>query len=196
MFRSTFRRTMATALLVTAASLGVQAAVAAPAFGAVGDQVIRDQSNGFANILVPDRSAPGSQIRSVPHIGGADDTPQSQVWQQPRARNGGGTFNLVHAPSIGGGGRQLCLDVQGDSTEPGAPLVLRACDGTDSQAWRVLSTATFTQLENRGSGLKAELAGGRLVQNNFPNRNDADVRERNRLQAFSIVPTSFGFGGA
>ncbi|MBC8093481.1 MAG: RICIN domain-containing protein [Pseudonocardia sp.] len=192
MSRSTLRRSPATALLVMAASL----AHATPASADVRDQVIRDQSNGFTNILVPDRAAPGSPIRSVPRIGKTTATPPSQLWRRESARNGRGTINLVHVPSIDDGDRQLCLDVQGDSTQAGAALVLRPCDGTDSQAWRNLSTSPFTQLENRGSRLKAELVGGRLVQNGFPNRNDADVRDRNRLQGFSIVPATFGIGGA
>lgn len=193
---STVRRMLAATLLVMSASLGVQAAVATPALADVKDVVFRDNSNGSTNILVPDRAAPGSAISSVPRIGKADDTPQSQVWQRGSARNGRGTFNLVFAPTIGDGQRQLCLDVQGDSTQAGAPIVLRPCDGTDSQAWKKLSTAAFAQFENFGSGLKAELVGGRLAQFEFPNRNDADVRERTQLQQFSIVPKSFGIGGA
>jgi hypothetical protein len=201
MSRSTLRRTVITAVLVAAAGLGAEPATADPAVPDqrrdVREQVIRDQSDGLTNIVVPDRAAPGARVRSVPRIGQADATPPEQTWLREIARNGRGTFNLVHTPSAGDGGRKLCLDVQGDSLEVGAPLVLRPCDGTDSQAWSVpAGFATFTQLINRDSGLNAELVGGRLVQAAFPERDDPDARERNRLQGFSIVPRTFGFGGA
>jgi hypothetical protein len=74
--------------------------------------------------------------------------------------------------------------------------VLSPCDGSARQSWKPLSTAAFTQLQNKQSGLKAELVGGRLVQNEFPKRTDADFRERTKLQQFSIVPKTFGVGGA
>jgi hypothetical protein len=166
--------------------------MATSAFADVRDQVVRDQSNGFTNILVPDRSAPGSPIRSVPRIGQTDATPQSQVWQ--RQNTGAGNFALVHAPSLGS--QPLCLDIQGDPATAGAALVLSPCDGSARQSWKPLSTAAFTQLQNKQSDLKAELVGGRLVQNEFPKRTDADFRERTKLQQFSIVPKTFGVGGA
>jgi hypothetical protein len=192
MLSSTMRRRIAAATILLAAGLGGQAALATSAFADVRDQVVRDQSNGFTNILVPDRSAPGSPIRSVPRIGQTDATPQSQVWQ--RQSTGAGNFALVHAPSLGS--QPLCLDVQGDPATAGAALVLSPCDGSARQSWKPLSTAAFTQLQNKQSGLKAELVGGRLVQNEFPKRTDADFRERTKLQQFSIVPKTFGVGGA
>lgn len=135
MSRSTLRRSLATALLVMAASL----ALATPASADVRDQVIRDQSNGFTNILVPDRAAPGSPIRSVPRIGKTTATPPSQLWRRESARNGRGTFNLVHVRSIDDGDRQLCLDVQGDSTQAGAAL-----DGVDPALVGTLDRADGT----------------------------------------------------
>jgi hypothetical protein len=192
MLSSTMRRRIAAATILLAAGLGAQVVSATPAFAAGNDQVVRDQSNGFSNILVPDRSAPGSPIRSVPRIGQADATPQSQVWQ--RQNTGAGNFALVHVPSLGS--QPLCVDIQGDPATAGAALVLSPCNGSDRQSWKQLSTAAFTQLQNKQSGLKAELVGGRLVQNEFPKRTDADFRERTKLQQFSIVPKTFGIGGA
>jgi hypothetical protein len=192
MSSSTLRR-LAAALLITTASLGVQAAATTPAFAAdVKDRVITDRSG---NVLAPDRSASGAVIRSVPRIGAANATPDSQVWQAPAARQRG-TFNLVFVPSLRDGGVQLCLDVRGDSTEPGAPLVLRPCDGTDSQAWKNQINTNPTGIVNSASGLLWELVDGRLVQNGPPARSDADFRQRARLQQFSISPKSFGIGGA
>jgi hypothetical protein len=191
MLSSTMRRRIAAATILLAAGLGGQAALATSAFADVRDQVVRDQSNA-ATILVPERSEPGSSIRSVPRIGQADATPPSQVWQ--RQSTGAGHFALVHAPSLGS--QPLCLDIQGDPATAGAALVLSPCDGSDRQSWKPLSNAIFTQLQNKQSGLKAELVGGRLVQNEFPKRGDADFRERTKLQQFSVVPKTFGVGGA
>jgi hypothetical protein len=77
MLSSTMRRRLAAATILLAAGLGGQAAMATSAFADVRDQVVRDQSNGFTNILVPDRSAPGSPIRSVQRIGVIDGPPRS-----------------------------------------------------------------------------------------------------------------------
>jgi hypothetical protein len=192
MLSSTMRRRIAAATILLAAGLGAQSVLAPVAFADVRDQVVRDQSNGFSNILVPDRSEAGSPIRSVPRTGQADATPQSQVWQ--RQNTGAGNFALVHAPSLGA--QPLCVDIQGDPATAGAALVLSPCDGSDRQSWKPLSTSIFTQLQNKESGLKAELVGGRLVQNDFPKRGDADFRERTKLQQFSVVPKTFGVGGA
>ena len=74
--------------------------------------------------------------------------------------------------------------------------MLHPCDGTDSQAWRQLVAVAPSQLENQGSKLKMELVGGRLVQAQFPGRDDADRRQRTTAQSFFVSPKSFGVGGA
>jgi hypothetical protein len=119
----------------------------------------------------------------MPRLGQADATPQSQVWQ--RQSTGAGDFALVHAPRLGT--QPLCLDVQGDPATAGAALVLSPCDGSDRQSWTPLSTAVFTQLQNKQSGLEAELVGGRLVQNELPKRGDLLPR---------ILPGREGHGAA
>lgn len=193
MSTSPLRRRLAAAVLIAAANLGVMAAVATPALAQPSsDRVISVFGNNKL-VLQPDRSAPGAAIRAVTRIGQAAATPDVQVWRQVPARQGG--FNLVHREGVGG--RQLCIDVQGDSTQSGAALVLRPCDGTDSQAWRNLQgSQVFTQLVNKGSELEMEVVSGQVVQADFPNRNDADARVRNNNRLFSIPPKSFGIGGA
>lgn len=191
---TTWTQRLLGAVMIVAATLGGQLALVGPASAAdVRDRVVRDQSNGFDNILVPDRSAAGAGVRSVPRVGQAGATPPEQTWRQLN-QNGG--FALAHVPSLGPGRQPLCLDSAGDPATVGARLVLAPCTGQDRQTWRQLSTAIFTQLENRQSKLKAELVGGRLVQNEFPRRGDVDFRERTRLQLFSVVPKEFGVGGA
>jgi hypothetical protein len=191
MTTSLVRRVLGAALVGAAAITGLTGA-ATPAFAAdVTDQVVRVFSDN--TVLQPDRSAPGAAIRAVARIGKADDTPDSQVWKRRPARQPG-FFTLVHAPSEGD--RPLCIDVDGDSTQAGAALVLRPCDGTDSQAWRQLVSVPPSHLENKQSGLKMEVVGGRLVQNEFAGRNDADRKQRNDRQLLFIQPKSFGVGGA
>jgi Ricin-type beta-trefoil lectin domain-like len=191
MTTSLIRRMLGAALVGAAALTGLTAA-ATPAFAAdVNDRVVRVSADN--TVLQPDRSASGAAIRAVARIGKADDTPDSQVWKRLRARQPG-FFTLVHAPSEDS--RPLCIDVEGDSTQAGAALVLRPCDGTDSQAWRQLVSVPPSHLENKQSGLKMEVVGGRLVQNDFPGSDDADRTQRNARQLLFIQPKTFGVGGA
>jgi hypothetical protein len=169
MTTSLIRRVLGAALAGAAALTGLTGA-ATPAFAAeVPDTMVRVFADN--TVLQPDQSASGAAIRAVARIGKADDTPDSQVWKRRPARQPG-FFTLVHAPSEKD--RPLCIDVEGDSTQAGAALVLRPCDGTESQAWRQLVSVPPSQLENKQSGLKMELVGGALVQNEFPGRDDAD----------------------
>lgn len=159
------------------------------------DRVVRAFAGNL--VLEPERSASGAGIRAVARVGAADATPDRQVWRSERARQGRGAINLVHAPSVRGqGARPLCLDVDGDSRAAGARLVLRPCDGTESQAWRQLSTVPPSSFQNLESGLVMEVAGGRLIQAGFPARDDADRRARTNAQLFFNEPKSFGVGGA
>lgn len=147
-------------------------------------------------VMEPDRSAPGAGIRAVPRVGVANATPDRQVWKSERARQGRGAINLVHAPSTRGENpRPLCLDVDGDSRAVGARLVLRPCDGTESQAWRQLTAVPPSHFQNLESGLKMEVAGGRLVQAEFAPRDAADARARTNAQLFFLPPKTVGVGG-
>lgn len=189
----TMRRLSAAAALV-AASLALTAAPAnAQPVADPSDRVITVAGQARL-VLEPQSSTAGAAVNAVPRIGRANETPDKQVWKVKRARQGG-TVNLVHAPSEDAG-RELCIDVLGDSLDVGANLVLRPCDGTDSQAWRQLSRATFNQFENQESKLKMEVTRGGLVQADFPARDDADRRVRTSNQQFNLGPKSFGIGGA
>ena len=195
MSRSALRRGLAVTVLSSSAVLGLLTATSTAHAADVRDRVFVSQSGGVKTVLVPDRSAAGAPVRQVTRIGAADASPAEQTWRQESARQGRGAFTLVHTPSATGA-RRLCLDVQGDSTQAGAPLVLRPCDGSDSQAWKFLTNSVFTQMENQDSKLKVELVGGRLVQADFPQRDDADFRQRTTAQFVSVAPKSFGVGGA
>lgn len=212
MSRYAVRRGLALAALSSSAVLGLLAPAVAqaspatpsatpsaaqtPAAGSdVRDRVLRSQPGGIATVITPDRSASGAPVRQVPRIGKAAATPIEQTWRTESSRAARGAVSLVHTPSLNTG-RRLCLDVQGDSTAEGAPLVLRPCDGTDSQAWRQLTAVPPTKLENVGSALKMEIVGARVVQAQFPARDDADAQQRNTAQSFFISPKSFGVGGA
>jgi hypothetical protein len=110
----------------------------------------------------------------------------------------------VHTPSVKGGGVQLCVDVEGDSRDAGARLVLRACDGTDSQLWRLPTTVPPSAVENVQSGLRMTRVDGGVVQDDVllrdpkvpQNEIPREVRECGRNQLFFISPKLFGVGGA
>ncbi|MET7422037.1 RICIN domain-containing protein [Dactylosporangium sp. NPDC005555] len=82
----------------------------------------------------------------------------NQKWTMDQVANlGGGRLAFTYTSSSGG-----CLDVNADSLQSGAALVVKPCDGTLSQRWiRDFSVnATFLKLENRNSGLIATADGG------------------------------------
>jgi ricin-type beta-trefoil lectin protein len=197
-FRAHARRRLTVTLLGTAvlASIAGLATPAAAATAPAQPRPLPDSPNRVVRIddelLQPQGSTAGSPLRFATRIGQANDTPDNQTWTQRRGRLGG-TFRLVHTPSVQQGGVQLCVDVEGDSTEAGARLVLRPCDGTDSQLWRGLGSSRPQVLQNVESELNMERVRGGVVQNQFPPRED---RERARNQLIFVSPKSFGVGGA
>ena len=193
---SALRRGLLAAVLSGTAALGLLTTAATPAYADTRDRVFESQSGGIKTVLTPDRSAAGAPVRQVTRIGVADATPPDQTWRQERAQQGRGAFTLVHTPTADAAGtRRLCLDVKGDSTEAGAPLVLRPCDGTPSQAWKLLSNDVFTFMENQDSKLKVELVKGRLVQADFPPPGAPDFNQRRTAQSVGVLPKTFGIGG-
>jgi hypothetical protein len=194
---SALRRGLLAALLSGSAALGLLTTAATPAYADTRDRVFLSQSGGIKTVLAPDRSAAGAPVRQVARIGVADATPPAQTWRSEQARQGGGAFTLVHTPTADAAGtRRLCLDVKGDSTTAaGAPLVLRPCDGTPSQAWKSLTNDVFTFMENQDSKLKVELVNGRLVQADFPPRDAPDANQRRTAQSVGVLPKTFGIGG-
>jgi len=188
------RRCLTVTLLGTAV-LAVSAGLATPA--SAQPRPLPDNPNRVVSIddelLEPRASTAGAPLRFATRIGRANDTPDSQTWAQRRGRLGG-TFALVHTPSIAAAGVQLCADVEGDSREAGARLVLRPCDGTDSQLWRPLGGGSGPRfLQNVQSELNMERVPGGVVQNDFAPREEP---ERSNNQLFSVSPKSFGIGGA
>jgi hypothetical protein len=198
-------RRLLTATLLGTAALSCLTGLATPAHAQPGqlrdvpDRVVRIESD----LLEPRASTVGSPLRFAPRIGRANDTPDSQTWTLRPGRRGG-TISLVHTPSVKGGGVQLCVDVEGDSREAGARLVLRPCDGTDSQLWRRPTTVPPSAVENVQSGLRMTRVDGEAVQEDVllrdpevpQNEIPREVRERGRNQLFFISPKSFGVGGA
>jgi hypothetical protein len=165
------------------------------------------------NLVVPTGAANGAQIVSVPRIGQADATPDSQVWTFDHAKrfdaNGKvvrGALSFIFQPTFNKPGvRPLCIDVANDSTQVGAPFVLRPCDGTPSQTFVTLGDLQFPLLQNVLSGLKVEvLTNGNVTQQDFPPRPAANaspaerqaLRARSQAQTFLLSPKSFGIGGA
>jgi ribosomal protein S6E (S10) len=184
------RRHLVTAALLGATVVGAVIGTAAPAHAAgPADRVV-----GLSNeskVLVPDRIADGSRINFVERIGRGNDTPAEQTWQVKPAPRGGGV-NIVSEPSTRSG-RPVCIDLPSDTKQAGVALVLRTCDGSESQTWRALGTqAAGNHMENKFSKLKMEISGGTVRQNEFPDRN-APQQEK-RLQLIDINPKSFGVG--
>jgi hypothetical protein len=187
---------LGTAVLASLASLATPAAAQPGQLRDTPDRIVRIDDE----LLEPLASTAGSPLRFAPRIGRANDTPDGQTWTQRPGRVGG-TFSLVHTPSVKGGGVQLCVDVDGDSREAGARLALRPCDGSDSQLWRLPTSVPPSALQNVQSGLNMERVSGGVVQNAFPRRDPSaprnqDDRARARNQLFFVSPKSFGVGGA
>ncbi|WP_405059096.1 RICIN domain-containing protein [Kribbella sp. NBC_01505] len=86
--------------------------------------------------------------------------PANQRWQVFKAPTG--VYICSH--SVGSGFSIGCLDVLQRSTQPQAPIVVRAFDGSSSQQWTLQQTSTttpgpwrlFTVLKNVHSGLVME----------------------------------------
>jgi hypothetical protein len=198
-------RRLLTATLLGTAALSCLTGLATPAQAQPGqlrdvpDRVVRIEGD----LLEPRASAVGSPLRFAPRIGRANDTPDSQTWTERPGRRRGAVA-LVHTPSIAGGGVQLCADVEGDSREAGARLVLRPCDGTDSQLWLRPTTVPPSAVVNVQSGLRMTRVNGAATQEDVVRRDPSvpqneiprEVRERGRNQLFFISPKSFGVGGA
>lgn len=192
----------------TAVAAGLAMAFAAPAAAAPGDvkplkdRVVRPFNNA-KNLLVPDGANNNARIRSKPRTGQANETPESQVWTE--VTPAGGQVVLVFQPTTNGG-RQLCMDVEGDSKNAGAAVILRPCDGTPSQTWKRIGGGGGPEfLQNLNSGLNMEvLANGQVAQQPFVGRVPANaslaerqaLQARNNAQQFFLNPKAFGVGGA
>jgi hypothetical protein len=216
--RTTTARRLTAALGGAALATGLLAGFAGAASAAPGDlppskdRVIRPQ---FASgeLLVPTSGSPGARIVTRPRIGKAQNTPESQVWTFDNSKkfddNGKvirGARSYIFQPTFDKPGvRPLCVDVVGNSTEAGAGLELRPCDGTPSQVFRQVGDVQAPFLQNVLSGLNLERqADGTVVQQPFvprpaPNASLAErtaLRERGGAQIWQPDPKTFGFGGA
>jgi hypothetical protein len=215
---NTIRRAGAVAGAAAATLLGLLTIAAGTASAAPGDvpplkdRVVRSFATN--NLLVPQNGNVNAPILDTPRIGKANATPESQTWIEvtpSRAeRNAltkqGFTFGsavaLQFQPSANN--RPLCIDVQNDSLNPGAALVLRPCDGTPTQLWERLGNNATEVLRNVRTRLNIEVQNGRAVQQPFVGRipSGISVQERqallarNNAQLFFLSPKSFGVGGA
>jgi len=215
---NTIRRVTATAGAAIAALLGLLTIASGTAFAAPGDaRLLKDRVvRSFAtnNLLVPQNGNVNAPILDTPRIGKANATPESQTWievtpgkaeRDALAKQGftfGSAVALRFQPSADN--RPLCIDVQNDSLNPGAALVLRPCDGTPTQLWERLGANANPFLRNVRTRLNIEVQNGRAVQQPFVGRIPSGIslqerqalQQRNNSQQFFLSPKSFGVGGA
>ncbi|MGN9914241.1 RICIN domain-containing protein [Phytohabitans sp. LJ34] len=188
------KRTPATVVLLLATWSGL-ALGSAPAYADVdvANRVVTSFADG--TVLQPRANANGAELVFVPRIGKDNATPDTQTFTQRRDPTRTG-FSLVFTPSLPG--RDLCVDVTGDSQQPRAQLILRFCDGSLSQTWFPVGGTTGPQFyRNSNSGLQFGQLNGKAVQNAFPDRAAlprAEFRAQTNALLSAISPRSFGQG--
>ncbi|SBT38809.1 RICIN domain-containing protein [Micromonospora auratinigra] len=182
---------------IIAVLMGVVAAVApasAPASAAADQFVaVTDATVTSDTLLEPVAARIGATLRFVPPQGRSGrvlTSKATQQWNVPQVKVDGvfvrDTFNLINR--VESDGRRLCLDVEGDSKQAGARLVLRPCDGTSSQMWtRPGSPIGAVLLVNRWSGLVMNKAGDRVTQQQIIRAESSEERRT----AFQVQQFNF-----
>lgn len=176
------------------------------------DRVIGTPPLNSNRLMVATSATVGARIVSVPRIGKAAETPDSQVWTFDNSRKFDDAGNVIRGgrsfifqPTFDRPGvRPLCVDVVGNSTAAGAAFELRPCDGTPSQVFVQVGDVRFPNLKNAFSGLYMQVEqNGAIVQQPFAKEDfKASIAERNATKAlndakiFAPRPKVFGIGGA
>jgi Ricin-type beta-trefoil lectin domain-like len=123
------RRRARTAILlaVAAAALSTTLGSAASASAAVYYEWESEKS-ALNLVMAAKGTAPGSKVGLA-----TDNNSSMALWKATPQGDGFWSYKLRASEHLA---KPVCLDVEGDSKQPGAAIVVRECDGTLSQNWR------------------------------------------------------------
>jgi hypothetical protein len=132
-------------LAVATAALSTPLGFAASASAANTYYEWESEKSAFNLVMTAKGTEDGSKVGIA-----TDNNSSMAQWKATHQHDGFWTYKLRAGEHLA---KPLCLDVEGDSTEPGADIVVRECDGTKSQNWRDIavsfpSTKSFLQNEN------------------------------------------------
>lgn len=131
-------------LAVAAAALSTTLGFAASASAAIYYEWESEKS-ALNLVMAAKDTKPGSKVGLA-----TDNNSSMALWKATHQHDGFWTYKLRASEHLA---KPVCLDVENDSTEPGAAIVVRECDGTKSQNWRDIgvsfpTTKSFLQNEN------------------------------------------------
>jgi hypothetical protein len=115
-------------LAVAAAALSTTLGFAASASAANVYYEWESEKSALNLVMAAKGTKPGSKVGLA-----TDNNSSMALWKATPQGDGFWTYKLRASEHLA---TPVCLDVEGDSKEPGAAIVVRACDGTLSQNWR------------------------------------------------------------
>ena len=128
------RARTATLLAVAAAALSTTLGFAASASAATTYYEWESEKSALNLVMAAKGTAPGSKVGLA-----TDNNSPMALWKATHQHDGFWTYKLRASEHLA---KPVCLDVAGDSQEPGAAIVVRACDGSVSQNWKDISVST------------------------------------------------------